>query len=61
MLTLNTKTSITPQPWLNLLLQEVFNMKPLRHSLMLLWFADLMNVTKEVTIHRPSPCNIHKP
>ena len=59
MLTLNTKTSITPQPWLRL--QEVFNMKPLRHSLMLLWFADLMNVTKEVTIHRPSPCNIHKP
>ena len=24
-----------------------------RHSLMLLWFADLMNVTEEVTIHRP--------
>ena len=26
----------------------------IRHSLMLLWFADLMNVTKEVTIHRPN-------
>ena len=26
----------------------------IRHSLMLLWFADLMNVTEEVTIHRPS-------
>ena len=25
-----------------------------RHSLMLLWFADLMNVTEEVTIHRPN-------
>ena len=24
-----------------------------RHGLMLLWFADLMNVTEEVTIHRP--------
>ena len=24
------------------------------HSLMLLWFADLMNVTEEVTIHRPN-------
>ena len=24
----------------------------IRHSLMLLWFADLMNVTEEVTIHR---------
>ena len=23
----------------------------IRHSLMLLWFTDLMNVTKEVTIH----------
>ena len=26
----------------------------IRHGLMLLWFKDLMNVTKEVTIHRPS-------
>ena len=26
----------------------------IRHSLMLLWFADLMNVTGEVTIHRPN-------
>ena len=25
-----------------------------RHSLMLLWFADLMNVTEEVIIHRPN-------
>ena len=25
----------------------------IRHSLKLHWFADLMNVTKEVTIHRP--------
>ena len=26
----------------------------IRHSLMLLWFADLMNVTGEVTTHRPN-------
>ena len=26
----------------------------IRHSLMLLWFADLMNVTEEVTIPRPN-------
>ena len=26
----------------------------IRHSLMLLWFADLMNVAEEVTIHRPN-------
>ena len=26
----------------------------IRHSLMLLWFTDLMNVTEEVTIHRPN-------
>ena len=25
-----------------------------RYTLMLLWFADLMNVTEEVTIHRPN-------
>ena len=25
-----------------------------RHGLMLLWFTDLMNVTEEVTIHRPN-------
>ena len=25
-----------------------------RHGLMLLWFKDLMNVTEEVTIHRPN-------
>ena len=25
-----------------------------RHGLMLIWFADLMNVTEEVTIHRPN-------
>ena len=25
-----------------------------RHSLMLIWFADLMNVTEEVAIHRPN-------
>ena len=25
-----------------------------RHGLMLLWFIDLMNVTEEVTIHRPN-------
>ena len=24
------------------------------HSLTLLWFADLMNLTEEVTIHRPN-------
>ena len=26
----------------------------LGHGLMLLWFIDLMNVTGEVTIHRPN-------
>ena len=26
----------------------------IRHGLMLLWFTDLMNVAKEVTIHRPN-------
>ena len=26
----------------------------IRHGLMLLWFTDLMNVTKEVLIHRPN-------
>ena len=26
----------------------------IRLSLMLLWFTDLMNVTEEVTIHRPN-------
>ena len=25
-----------------------------RHGLRLLWFIDLMNVTEEVTIHRPN-------
>ena len=30
------------------------NTLAIRHSLMLLWFADLMNVTEEVTIHRPN-------
>ena len=28
--------------------------KPGRRSLMLLWFKDLMNLTEEVTIHRPN-------
>ena len=26
----------------------------IKHGLMLLWFKDLMNVTIEVTIHRPN-------
>ena len=26
----------------------------IRHGLMLLWFTDLMNVTEEITIHRPN-------
>ena len=26
----------------------------IKHGLMLLWFTDLMNVTEEVTIHRPN-------
>ena len=30
----------------------------IRHSLMLLWFADLMNVTEEDTIHRPNVSTI---
>ena len=25
-----------------------------RHGLMLIWFTDLMNITKEVTIYRPN-------
>ena len=25
-----------------------------KHGLMLLWFTDLINVTEEVTIHRPN-------
>ena len=34
----------------------------IRHSLMLLWFTDLMNVTEEVTIHRPRvKCLFQKP
>ena len=32
----------------------LFNKLGLRHGLMLLWFTDLMNVTEEVTIHRPN-------
>ena len=30
------------------------NASSARHGLMLLWFADLINVTEEVTIHRPN-------
>ena len=30
------------------------NLCVFRHSLKLHWFADLMNVTEEVTIHRPN-------
>ena len=30
------------------------NQVKMRHGLMLLWFTDLMNVTEEVTIHRPN-------
>ena len=26
----------------------------IRHGLMLLWFADLVNVTEEVAVHRPN-------
>ena len=29
----------------------------IRHGLILLWFTDLMNVTEEVTIHRPNVSN----
>ena len=32
----------------------ILNMCLIWHSLMLLWFADLMNVTEEFTIHRPN-------
>ena len=28
--------------------------RTIRHGLMLFWFADLMNVTEEVSIHRPN-------
>ena len=34
--------------------ENLENKLKIRHSLMLLWFADLMNVTEEVTIHRPN-------
>ena len=34
--------------------ENLQNKLKIRHSLMLLWFADLMNVTEEVTIHRPN-------
>ena len=30
------------------------NQVKMRHGLMLLWFTDLMNITEEVTIHRPN-------
>ena len=43
---------------LNLSLKEIIFVEEhltfIRHSLMLHWFADLMNVTEEVTIHRPN-------
>ena len=32
----------------------------IRHSSMLHWFADLMNVTEEVTIHRRQEANRHR-
>ena len=32
----------------------ILKVPELGHSLMLLWFTDLMNVTEEVTIHRPN-------
>ena len=34
--------------------ENLQNKLKIRHSLMLLWFSDLMNVTEEVTIHRPN-------
>ena len=39
---------------LRFLVMFMRNISECRHSLMLLWFADLMNVTEEVTIHRPN-------
>ena len=52
---------VSPRLWFyrNQLAQEVFSLQDLKickyvpggHSLMLLWFADLMNVTEEVTNH----------
>ena len=35
-------------------LSNLQDLTDFRHSLMLHWFADLMNVTEEVTIHRPN-------
>ena len=35
-------------------LEGVSELNQTRHSLMLHWFADLMNVTEGVTIHRPN-------
>ena len=41
--------------WGNVVFVPIWiNTLGIRHSLMLLWFADLTNVTEEVTIHRPN-------
>ena len=34
--------------------QQFTTNRHIRHGLMLLWFTDLMNVTEEVTIHKPN-------
>ena len=58
---------VSPRLWFyrNQLAQEVFSQQDLKickyvpggHSLMLLWFADLMNVTEEVTNHQIITCS----
>ena len=58
---------VSPRLWFyrNQLAQEVFSLQDLKickyvpggHSLMLLWFADLMNVTEEVTNHQIITCS----
>ena len=41
-------------PWYRLTCLPSSRKRNIRHSLKLHWFADLMNVTEEVTIHRPN-------
>ena len=40
--------------WYILLVQWILQLSRCWHGLMLLWFTDLINVTEEVTIHRPN-------
>ena len=48
------KSAVSLKTTLGYIKVHTATMWTIRHSLMLLWFADLMNVTEEVTIHRPN-------